>query len=48
MSIAVSAPSRTAKPWLAALITSVLFLIVCLSWGTTWLSIKLPLKACRR
>ena len=45
MSIAISAPSRTAKPWLAALITSVLFLIVCLSWGTTWLGIKIAVES---
>jgi drug/metabolite transporter (DMT)-like permease len=33
------------KPWLAGLITSTLFLIVCLSWGTTWLGIKIAVES---
>ncbi|MFJ7313744.1 DMT family transporter [Pseudomonas sp. NPDC098747] len=33
------------KPWLAGLITSSLFLIVCLSWGTTWLGIKIAVES---
>lgn len=45
MSIAVSAPSSPLKPWLAALLTCVLFLIVCLSWGTTWLGIKIAVES---
>lgn len=45
MSIALSASSTIRKPWLAALVTSVLFLIVCLSWGTTWLGIKIAVES---
>ncbi|WP_339544814.1 DMT family transporter [Pseudomonas sp. RA_35y_Pfl2_P32] len=30
---------------MAGLITSVLFLIVCLSWGTTWLGIKIAVES---
>ncbi|MGF6207412.1 putative membrane protein PagO [Pseudomonas frederiksbergensis] len=45
MSIALSASSTIRKPWLAALVTSVLFLIVCLSWGTTWLGIKIAIES---
>ncbi|KPN91858.1 multidrug transporter [Pseudomonas nunensis] len=45
MSIAISTPSITGKPWLAGLITSILFLIVCLSWGTTWLGIKIAVES---
>jgi putative membrane protein PagO len=45
MSTAVSAPINISKPWLAGLITSVLFLIVCLSWGTTWLGIKIAVES---
>ncbi|WP_265533960.1 DMT family transporter [Pseudomonas saponiphila] len=36
------APSR---PWLATLVTCTLFLIVCLSWGTTWLGIKVAVAS---
>jgi putative membrane protein PagO len=45
MSTAVSTPMNLSKPWLAALITSTLFLIVCLSWGTTWLGIKIAVES---
>ncbi|RON43207.1 DMT family transporter [Pseudomonas frederiksbergensis] len=45
MSIAISTPSITGKPWLAGVITSTLFLIVCLSWGTTWLGIKIAVES---
>lgn len=44
-------PSTTAaldivrRPWLASLVTCVLFLIVCLSWGTTWLGIKIAVES---
>lgn len=38
-----TAPSH--KQWLAGLITSLLFLIVCLSWGTTWLGIKIAVES---
>ncbi|CAI8910805.1 putative membrane protein PagO [Pseudomonas zeae] len=45
MSTAVSTPMHISKPWLAGLITSTLFLIVCLSWGTTWLGIKIAVES---
>ena len=45
MSIALSAPTSLRKPWLTALVTSTLFLIVCLSWGTTWLGIKIAVES---
>ncbi|WP_064116930.1 DMT family transporter [Pseudomonas fluorescens] len=45
MSTAVSVPINISKPWLAGLITSALFLIVCLSWGTTWLGIKIAVES---
>ncbi|QHD02373.1 EamA family transporter [Pseudomonas sp. S04] len=43
--IAVDIPQRHPRRWLAGLITSVLFLIVCLSWGTTWLGIKIAVES---
>ncbi len=43
--IAVDTPLSRHRPWLAGLITSVLFLIVCLSWGTTWLGIKIAVES---
>ncbi|KII37070.1 multidrug transporter [Pseudomonas fluorescens] len=45
MSTAVSTPMNISKPWLAGLLTSTLFLIVCLSWGTTWLGIKIAVES---
>ncbi|WP_456020834.1 DMT family transporter [Pseudomonas protegens] len=45
MSTAVSTPINISKPWLAGLITITLFLIVCLSWGTTWLGIKIAVES---
>lgn len=45
MSTAISAFSSIRKPWLAGGVTSVLFLIVCLSWGTTWLGIKIAVES---
>jgi drug/metabolite transporter (DMT)-like permease len=45
MSTAISTPINISKPWLAGLITSTLFLIVCLSWGTTWLGIKIAVES---
>lgn len=45
MSMALSAAPPIRKPWLAGLITSVLFLIVCVSWGTTWLGIKIAVES---
>ncbi len=45
MSTAISTPMNISKPWLAGLLTSTLFLIVCLSWGTTWLGIKIAVES---
>jgi drug/metabolite transporter (DMT)-like permease len=45
MSTAISTPINISKPWLAGLITSTLFMIVCLSWGTTWLGIKIAVES---
>jgi putative membrane protein PagO len=36
---------KSHKPWLGGLVTSVMFLIVCLSWGTTWLGIKIAVES---
>lgn len=33
------------QQWFPGLLTSVLFLIVCLSWGTTWLGIKVAVES---
>jgi putative membrane protein PagO len=40
-----SEKTKSPKQWLAGLITSVMFLIVCLSWGTTWLGIKIAVES---
>jgi drug/metabolite transporter (DMT)-like permease len=45
MSIAISTPLNASKSWLAGLLTCTLFLIVCLSWGTTWLGIKIAVES---
>jgi drug/metabolite transporter (DMT)-like permease len=45
MSTTISTPMNISKPWLAGLLTSTLFLIVCLSWGTTWLGIKIAVES---
>jgi putative membrane protein PagO len=45
MTMAISSASTSRKPWLAGLVTSALFLIVCLSWGTTWLGIKIAVES---
>jgi putative membrane protein PagO len=45
MSTAISAPLSASKPRLAGLLTCTLFLIVCLSWGTTWLGIKIAVES---
>jgi putative membrane protein PagO len=45
MSTAISTPMNISKPWLAGLLTSTLFMIVCLSWGTTWLGIKIAVES---
>ncbi len=35
---------RQPKAWLPHLVTSVLFLIVCLCWGTTWIGIEIAVE----
>ena len=40
-----TAKTKTQKQWVAGLVTSVMFLIVCLSWGTTWLGIKIAVES---
>ncbi|MGZ9667326.1 DMT family transporter [Pseudomonas sp. GNP014] len=45
MSTVISTPLNASKPWLAGLFTCTLFLIVCLSWGTTWLGIKIAVES---
>lgn len=45
MSTIISTPLNASKPWLAGLFTCTLFLIVCLSWGTTWLGIKIAVES---
>lgn len=43
-----SAAQATAKPargWLGGFITGLLFLCVCLSWGTTWLGIRIAIES---
>ncbi|MDI2594784.1 EamA family transporter [Pseudomonas sp. N3-W] len=45
MPIALSATANLRRPWLAGVITSLLFLIVCMSWGTTWLGIKIAVES---
>jgi putative membrane protein PagO len=44
MSAVIGNTSKSRKQWLAALVTSLLFLIVCFSWGTTWLGIKIAVE----
>ena len=44
MSAAIANTGKARGQWLAALITSLLFLTVCLSWGTTWLGIKIAVE----
>lgn len=41
MSAAIENIGKSRKQWLGSLVTALLFLIVCLSWGTTWLGIKI-------
>ncbi|KTC44093.1 multidrug transporter [Pseudomonas sp. ABAC61] len=36
---------KSHKQWLPGLVTSAMFLIVCLSWGTTWLGIKIAVES---
>lgn len=44
MSAVIENTSKSRKQWLGALVTSLLFLTVCLSWGTTWLGIKIAVE----
>jgi putative membrane protein PagO len=45
MSVAIENTEKVQRQWLAGLVTSVLFLIVCISWGTTWLGIKIAVES---
>ena len=45
MSAVIENTGKSRKHWLAALVTSLLFLIVCFSWGTTWLGIKIVVES---
>ena len=47
MAITTSTPLEVnvGQQWFPGLLTSVLFLIVCLSWGTTWLGIKVAVES---
>jgi putative membrane protein PagO len=47
MTASTAQPStiRRSRPALAGLVTSLLFLVVCLSWGTTWLGIKIAVES---
>jgi drug/metabolite transporter (DMT)-like permease len=45
MSAVIANNEKTQKQWLAGAITTVMFLIVCLSWGTTWLGIKIAVES---
>lgn len=44
MSAVLENSSKSRGQWLASLITALLFLTVCLSWGTTWLGIKIAVE----
>nr|WP_298142218.1 EamA family transporter [uncultured Pseudomonas sp.] len=44
-SAALAGATPVHKSWRAGLITSLLFLIVCLSWGTTWLGIRIAVES---
>lgn len=41
----INIPHKAQRDWRVGLVTSILFLIVCLSWGTTWLSIKIAVES---
>lgn len=46
MSAAMALQQRmAARRWVASLTTAILFLVVCLSWGTTWLGIKIAVES---
>ncbi|ASV99720.1 DMT family transporter [Paraburkholderia aromaticivorans] len=41
----IDIPHKTRRDWRSGCVTSILFLIVCLSWGTTWLGIKIAVES---
>lgn len=42
----ITSTTSTWRSWVApGLVTSILFLIVCVSWGTTWLAIKIAVES---
>jgi drug/metabolite transporter (DMT)-like permease len=46
MSISMEVQDQPAAGrWMAGLVTTLLFLVVCLSWGTTWLGIKIAVES---
>lgn len=45
IAVAIANTEKLRKQWLAGFVTSLLFLIVCLSWGTTWLGIKIAVES---
>lgn len=44
MTAVAESTGKFRRQWLGAVITSLLFLIVCISWGTTWLGIKIAVE----
>ena len=44
ISTTIGSIGRSSRQWLPTLVTSLLFLTVCLSWGTTWLGIKIAVE----
>ena len=44
MSAVIENTEKSGRYWLGATITALLFLTVCLSWGTTWLGIKIAVE----
>lgn len=45
MSAVIGNAAKTQNLWLGKLLTAGLFMIVCLSWGTTWLGIKIAVES---
>ncbi|MGH8352520.1 MAG: DMT family transporter [Pseudomonas sp.] len=45
MSAVLGNTAKTQNLWLGKLLTAALFMIVCLSWGTTWLGIKIAVES---
>ncbi len=42
---AVNTSEKCQKLWTTKAVTSILFVVVCLSWGTTWLGIKIAVES---